>query len=313
MTRPLRLDHADATWHVTARGNERKPIFRDVEDYLGFLDLLGVVVRRFRWSLNAYVLMPNHYHLLLATPAPTLSPGMRQLGGVYTQRFNRRWSRCGHLFQGRFFSVHVERESHLLELTRYLSLNPVRGGLVVDPKDWRWGSYRAMAGLEPAPAFLETGWVRELFRSRRGGAGRAFAAFVAEKSDYDPWSQVRHQVYLGSDAFCSERLDQARAEGTKSGIAARQTRGLIADAAVIRQRVLAGRAVAALEPRERNLFAVLLRDEALATYADIGSAIDLTAEGARSAIGQTRKLLAVDSRVRSELAGMRARLGTNGP
>ena len=309
MTRPLRLDHADATWHVTARGNERKPVFRDDEDYLGFLDLLGAVVRRFRWDLHAYVLMPNHYHLLLATPVPTLSLGMRQLGGVYTQRFNRRWSRCGHLFQGRFFSVHVERDSHLLELTRYLSLNPVRAGLVRDPADWRWSSYRATAGLEAPPTFLETGWVRELFRSRRKGAGRAFAAFVAERNDYDPWSQVRHQVYLGSDSFCSERLDQARTEDSRSGIPARQTRGLIADAAAIRQKVLGDRTVATLGTRERNLFAILLRDQALATYAEVGNAVDLTAEGARSAIAATRKLLAADSRVRSELAGMRVRLG----
>jgi putative transposase len=311
MTRPLRLDHADAIWHVTARGNERKPIYRDDADYSGFLDVLSAVVRRFRWDLHAYVLMPNHYHLLLETPAPTLSQGMRQLGGVYTQRFNRRWSRCGHLFQGRFFSVHVERETHLLALTRYLSLNPVRAGLVRDPAEWRWSSYRAMAGLEPSPAFLETAWVRELFRSRRKGAARAFVEFVAEKNDYDPWSQVRHQVYLGSDTFCSERLDQARAEGPRAGIAARQMRGLIADAAAIRQRVVGGRAVAVLGLRERNLLGLLLRDEALATYTEIGDAIDLTAEGARSAISQTRKLLKADSRARSELDVMKARLGPN--
>lgn len=311
MTRPLRLDHADAIWHVTARGNERKPIYRDDADYAGFLDVLSAVARRFRWDLHAYVLMPNHYHLLLGTPAPTLSQGMRQLGGVYTQRFNRRWSRCGHLFQGRFFSVHVERETHLLELARYLALNPVRAGLVREPAEWRWSTYRAMAGLEPSPAFVETAWVRELFRSRRKGAGRAFAEFVAEKNDYDPWSQVRHQVYLGSDAFCSERLDQARAEGPRAGIAARQMRGLIADATAIRQRAVGGRAVAELGLRERNLLALLLRDEVLATYTEIGDVLDLTAEGARSAISQTRKLLEVDSRARSELDVMKVRLGPN--
>ena len=135
MTRPLRLDHADATWHVTARGNERKPVFRDDEDYLGFLDLLGAVVRRFRWDLHAYVLMPNHYHLLLATPVPTLSLGMRQLGGVYTQRFNRRWSRCGHLFQGRFKAVLVDRDNYLVALCRYGERNPVAAGLVPRPED----------------------------------------------------------------------------------------------------------------------------------------------------------------------------------
>jgi putative transposase len=312
VTRPLRLDHAaDATWHVTARGNERKAIYRDEGDYAGFLEVLGAVVRRFGWRLHAYVLMPNHYHLLVTSSAPALSRGMQQLGGTYSQRFNRRWSRCGHVFQGRFFSVHLERETHLLELTRYLALNPVRAGLVPDPTDWRWSSYRATAGLEPTPTFLETAWVRDLFRSRREPASRAFSRFVAEKNGYDPWSQVRHQVYLGSDAFCEERLEEARSGRIGTGVAAKQTRGLVADAAAIRQRVLGGRSISDLGLRERNLFAVLLRDDVLATYAEVGDAIGLTAEGARSAISQTRKRLESDSRAGSELAGMRARFGAH--
>lgn len=311
MTRPLRLDYADATWHVTARGNERKPIFRDEKDYAGFLEVLGMVVARFRWDLHSFVLMPNHYHLLLATPAPTLSQGMRQLGGVYSQRFNRRWSRCGHLFQGRFFSVHVERDTHLLELSRYLALNPVRAGLVRSPSEWRWGSFRALAGLEPPPEFLEMTWIRELFRSRRKSSGRAFEEFVAESNDYDPWSQIRHQVYLGSEAFCSERLGQARDVPRKNGVAVCQSRGLIADAAVVRKRMLAGRAARDLGIRERNLFALLLRDEAVATFTDIGAAIDLSPDGARAAVAQARKLIQVNALARNELAGLKARLGTN--
>lgn len=313
MTRPLRLDHADATWHVTARGNERKTIYRDDEDCNGFLEVLGAVVEKFRWDLHAYVLMPNHYHLVLSTPAPTLSRGMRQLGGVYSQRFNRRWSRCGHLFQGRFFSLHVERNAHLLELTRYLALNPVRAGLVRDPAEWRWGSYRATAGLEAQPPFLETAWVRELFRSRRLGAGRAFAEFVAEKNEYDPWSQVRHQVYLGGDAFCTERLEQARVADRKTGIAARQTRGVVADPEALRRKALGARTATALGPRERQLLSVVLRDETLATYAEIGRATGLTAEGTRSAIGRARKLLAVDPGARRELAALKARLAPSRP
>ena len=293
---------------MTARGNERKAIYRDEQDCTAFLDVLGAVVARYKWALYAYVLMPNHYHLLLQTPVPTLSRGMRQLGGAYTQRFNRRWSRCGHLFQGRFFSVHVERETHLLELTRYMSLNPVRAGLVRNPADWRWGSFRSTAGLEPPPPFLEATWIRQQFRSRRKPAGRAFAEFVAERNDYEPWSQVRHQVYLGSEAFCSERLDQARTECAKTGVPARQVRGSVLDAPEIRMRMLGGRDIRALGRRERNLIAFLLREEALSTFPEIGAAICLTAEGARSALSQTRRLLAVDSRARSELIDLRARL-----
>ena len=186
MARPLRLDYPGALWHVTARGNERKPIFRDSEDCAAFVDVLGRTVARYRWRLHAFVLMPNHYHLLVETPVATLSRGMRQLGGVYTQRFNRRWSRCGHLFQGRFFSLHVERESHLLELARYIALNPIRAGLAKSAAEWRWGSYRALAGLEPAAPFLETRWIREAFGSRRQAAELAFAEFVDPSNSYEP-------------------------------------------------------------------------------------------------------------------------------
>ena len=128
MARPLRLDHAGAVWHLTSRGNERREIFREDEDRERFLRILAGVVKRFRWRVHAYVLMGNHYHLLVDTPEPTLSRGMKHLNGVYTQNFNRRHRRVGHLLQGRFKAILVERESHLLELTRYVVLNPVRPG-----------------------------------------------------------------------------------------------------------------------------------------------------------------------------------------
>ena len=312
MARPLRLDHADALWHVTARGNERKAIYRDEKDFGQFVETLGEVVARYRWSLFAFVLMPNHYHLLLGTPLPTLSRGMRQLGSVYSQRFNRRWSRSGHLFQGRFFSLHVERESHLLELTRYMALNPVRADLVAEPAQWRWGSYRSAAGLEPAPGFLDSSWLREVFRSRRQSAARAFAEFVAAKNDYDPWGQVRHQVYLGSEAFCAERLEQARGPGRREGIAARQARGFAADVDTLRRRILGGRDPGEMTVRERNFHAHLLRTETLASYAEIGAVIGLTAAGARSAVASATKLLATDPEARRESSLLRASLTKNG-
>ena len=305
MARPIRLDYSGALWHVTARGNERKPIYRDSEDCTAFVDVLGRTVARYRWQLHAFVLMPNHYHLLVETPVATLSRGMRQLGGVYTQRFNRRWSRCGHLFQGRFFSLHVERESHLLELARYISLNPVRAGLATRAAEWRWGSYRALAGLEAAPPFLATRWLGETFRSRRQAATQAFAEFVERPNDYEPWSRVRHQVYLGGEEFCEERLGQARKEREKSGIAAKQVRGIAADPDVFRERLLGVRVLRPNDPRRRNLVGLLLRDESLATWAEVGRAIGLTAEGARTAVTAVRAALAGDARLRHELGELR--------
>lgn len=310
MARPLRLDHADATWHVTARGNERKAIYRDEEDYAAFLDVLAVVVARYRWELFAYVLMPNHYHLLLSTPLPTLSRGMKQLGGVYSQRFNRRWSRAGHLFQGRFFSLHVERESHLLELTRYMAMNPVRARIVDEPSKWRWGSYRSAAGLEPAPAFLETTWLEDAFGSRRSSATAAFARFVAARNDYEPWTQVRHQVYLGSEAFCARRLGEARGRKTGTGIPARQVRGFAADPAVLESRFLADRDPTEISARERNFFAWLLRNEALATWPQVGAVVGLSADGARTAVRVAERLLSDDDDARREFEELRSRLVT---
>ena len=147
MSRPLRLEYPGAIWHVTSRGNERKAIFADDDDREKFLEILGQAVVWADWRLHAYVLMGNHYHLLVETPEPTLSRGMRQLNGVYTQHYNRRHKRSGHLFQGRFKGILTEKESHLSELIRYVVLNPVRAKLCANAKDWRWSSYRATAGM----------------------------------------------------------------------------------------------------------------------------------------------------------------------
>ncbi len=291
MARPLRLEHAGALWHVTSRGNERKTVFRDEGDYEAFLELLAAVVRRFDWELHTFVLMPNHYHLVLTTPSPTLSRGMRQLGGVYTQRFNRRWTRSGHLFQGRFFSLHVEREAHLLELLRYTALNPVRAGLVADPAEWRWGGYRSLAGFEPVPGFLDDGFVREHFCSRRGPAARAFRAFVLSARSYDPWSQVANQVFLGGEGFCAARSEEARELQRTTGIPVRQIEARPIEPRAAWERLWAKSGGADVPLAERDIGCVLLRDSLLATYREIGECIGLTAWGARSAVDRGRRLL----------------------
>ncbi len=151
MARPLRLEFPGAVFHVTSRGNERKPIFRCDADRLMFVALLGEAVRRFDWMIHAYVLMSTHFHLVIETPRETLSEGMHWLNGTYAQWFNRKYKRVGHLLQGRFSSFLIEKESYLAEVMRYVVLNPVRAKMVERPEDHCWSSYRAMAGLEPAP------------------------------------------------------------------------------------------------------------------------------------------------------------------
>jgi REP element-mobilizing transposase RayT len=155
MARPLRLEFPGAVYHLTSRGNARQKIFFTDADRELFLSTLSGVVRRYHWICHAYCLMANHYHLLIETPKANLSIGMRQLNGIYTQSFNRRHHRVGHLFQGRFKAIVVEKEAHLLELCRYVVLNPVRVKGGASARSWKWSSYRATAGRSSVPRVFE--------------------------------------------------------------------------------------------------------------------------------------------------------------
>lgn len=202
MARPLRLEYPGACYHITSRGNAKQAIFRDDVDREAFLALVGSTTRQFAWEVYAYCLMGNHYHLLAVTPKPNLSRGMKQLNGLYTQRFNRRHGRVGHLFQGRFGAILVERETYLLELVRYISLNPVRGRIVSTPEDWRWSSHRAHSALASAPGWLCVEAILERFGADPMQAPLRYRSFVDAGSGLaGPWAQVRGQVLLGSDAF----------------------------------------------------------------------------------------------------------------
>ena len=147
MSRPLRIQFPGALYHLTSRGNRQEDIYLGNFDRERFLVVLAEVCNRFNWGCHSYCLMSNHYHLLIETPEGNLSQGMRQLNGVYTQCFNRRHKRVGHVFQGRYKSILVQENSYLLELARYIVLNPVRANMVGCPSDWPWSSYRATAGL----------------------------------------------------------------------------------------------------------------------------------------------------------------------
>jgi REP element-mobilizing transposase RayT len=154
-------------YHATARGNDRDTIFRDEFDYLDFIRGLAKVVGRYGWRCHSFCLLPNHYHLLIETPEPNLGNGMHLLNGRYARRFNSRHGRVGHLFQGPYRAELVARDEHLLEVCRYIALNPVRAGLVRDSSAWRWGSYSRLH------SFVELDTMRALFDS-----DREFRAFV---------------------------------------------------------------------------------------------------------------------------------------
>lgn len=206
MSRPLRVEFEGALYHVTSRGNARQAIYLSDADHGAFLTLLSRVIDRTGWILHAYCLMPNHFHLLLETPCANLSDGMRQLNGSYTQLFNRRHNRVGHLFQGRYKALLVEKASYLMELIRYVVLNPVRAGLVKAPWEWKWSSYRATAGRTPAPPWLHTKWILDCFKTSAASAREAYEAFVAAglEQDFVLKENVVQQIYLGSEHFVDE-------------------------------------------------------------------------------------------------------------
>jgi REP element-mobilizing transposase RayT len=205
MARPLRIEFAGALYHITARGNARQDIYLTDDDCHQFLEILQCACDRYQWLCHAYCLMSNHYHLLIETQAPTLSKGMKYINGTYTQAFNRGHNRVGHVFQGRFKGILIDKDSYLLELARYIVLNPVRARMVRTAEDWLWSSYRATAGQAKAHALLTTDWVLGNFGRKRKIAQEKYRAFVQEgKNQPSPWESLKNQIYLGSDNFVED-------------------------------------------------------------------------------------------------------------
>ena len=209
MARPLRLEFAHALYHVTSRGDRREDIYLDDADREAWLAVLAQVCKRFNWTVHAYCLMSNHYHLLVETPDANLSAGMRQLNGVYTQHVNRRHGRVGHVYQGRFKAIIVQKDAYLMELARYVVLNPVRASMVADAKDWPWSSYVAMMAPAnmPRPDWLAVDKLLAFFSSQgqpanRQRAQQRYADYVRAGVGLPPiWDDLKNQIYLGSDAF----------------------------------------------------------------------------------------------------------------
>jgi REP element-mobilizing transposase RayT len=202
MARPLRIEYPGAVYHLTSRGNEGRAIFTGDQDREGFLDLLHRVNRRYHWLCHAYCLMENHYHLLIETPEGNLSLGMRQLNGVYTQTFNRRHDRVGHLFQGRYKAVLIQKDSHLVEACRYIVLNPVRAKLVKRAEEWKWSSYRATAGRSQPHPCLTTNWIVGQLGDTKEGGEREYRRFVQEGIHQESiWKGVKGQSILGGEGF----------------------------------------------------------------------------------------------------------------
>ena len=217
MSRPLRIEFPGAVYHVTSRGDRREAIFEDDVDRSALLEVLAQALDRFEACALAWCLMGNHYHFVIHTQQANLSLLMRHINGVYTQRFNKRHNKVGHLFQGRFKAVLVDKDSYMLEVCRYVDLNPVRAGMVDEPGDWPWSSYLAHSGQASPPAWLDTSaiWGYLLGSDVKNAADAKqaadmYKALVTAGRDVKLWDEaLRQQVFLGDEHFVQRMQDLA--------------------------------------------------------------------------------------------------------
>jgi len=202
MGRPLRITFAGAHYHVTSRGNEQKDIFKSRRDREQFLSYLESSVTRYGARIHAYCLMTNHYHLLLETPEGNLPEIMRHINGAYTNYYNTKRKRAGHLFQGRYKAILIEADEYLMELSRYIHLNPVRCALTDKPEAHPWSSYMDYIGARPAPSWLCTDSVKQHFGN--GERYRHFVEDVLGEEHESPLQQTMASTLLGSQPFVQE-------------------------------------------------------------------------------------------------------------
>ena len=270
MARALRIQYPGAVYHITSRGNAREAIYYGEKDKIRFLQFLAKVVKQYGWFCHAYCLMTNHYHLLVETPQPNLSRGMKRLNSQYSLIFNKRHRRVGHVLQGRYRSIVVEKHSYLLELSRYIVLNPVKAHMVESPEEWIWSSYRGTAGIiEPAPP-LTVDWILSQFSSRKRTARKMYQEFVRQGYECSsPWENLEGDMFLGEPGF---------AQGVRQMLEERST----AVAVPKRQRSAGRPSLSCLFPEgvgqnrpERNHKIIEAFDHHLYTQSEIGEQLNL--------------------------------------
>jgi len=224
MGRPLRIEYPGALYHITSRGNEKKSIFLDVTDREKFLHILKEYHTRHGILIHAYVLMDNHYHLLLETPRGNLLKVMHGINGGYTGYFNRKYQRVGHLFQGRYRALLVDKDQYLLPLSRYIHLNPVRARIVNRPEEFSYGSYRGYIGKKGREDWVEYDWVLSQFACNRKRGEVNYRKYVNEavQRSENPLRNIFGQTLLGGEGFIKRVRDFLRGKPLPLEIIARK-------------------------------------------------------------------------------------------
>lgn len=231
MARPLRIEYEGALYHVTSRGNEKRKVFFSRKDYEKFKEYLANAIEKFGFVLHGYVLMTNHYHLIIETPEKNLSKIMHYVNSSYTTYTNVKRKRNGHLFQGRFKAIVVDRDSYLLELSRYLHLNPVRANMAEKPEDYPYSSYGCFAA-STGDKLVTTRTILEMISSNPAMAREKYISFVESAMGEEiesPFKKVYGGIILGNVNFVKGVLgkiedDQLEKEETSNRRSLRASR-----------------------------------------------------------------------------------------
>ncbi|MBI5242147.1 MAG: transposase [Elusimicrobia bacterium] len=306
MARPLRLEFPGAFYHVFARGNEKRTIFADAEDFSFFLQLLSLAHQRFGFILHAYVLMPNHYHLLLKTPQAALSRGIHLINGLYGQHFNQRHERVGHIFQGRFKALLVDSNAYWMTLSRYIHQNPVRTGLASQPWEYPWSSCPHFLGIRPAPEWLDINTTMRVFGTEPTKSREAFAQFTAARATDDPWGNAVGQTYWGSKEFVLKMKKVTASQLGEEHSRARLLRLRPEEPAILQAVASVFDKSDPVIPWRRGSFsgkvaALLLHERAGLRLAEIGARFGLRKHAVNKAITRFKETLRDDANLRNRV------------
>lgn len=308
MARAPRVHFPGALYHVLVRGNQRQATFRDAGDYSKYQERLAHYQKRYGFLLHAYVLMPNHVHLLIEIGSVPLSRVMQGLQFTYTQYFNKKYKTVGHVFQGRYKAILCEREAYLLELARYIHLNPVRAKLVKRPEMYRWSSYLAYLGRREEPMIC-TDFVLHQFGSKPSVARMAFQGFVGERlgeGSREELYRLKAQTFLGSDEFVEKLQEPSKEEKALYQISLEEIIKAVCQDFKVKEDDLGKRHRGRKEAEVRHVIGFLAKELAGFSYRDVGERFGREAISFGMGVRRVETRMEQDPRFRKRLENLRA-------
>lgn len=302
MPRTARVQFEGATYHILNRGNNRESIFINEADYLLYLQLLERYCEEFNVLLYAYVLMPNHLHLLLETPSGSIVDFMRSLNTCYTMRFNRKNGRIGHVFQGRYKSFIVDKDNYLLELSRYIHLNPVRAGIVKDPKDYRWSSYRDYVG--ESDGIVRKEFILSQFSPNEKKSFSAYNTFVMaaiESGDLRGDFVIRKQQFVGSEDFVERIIGPDTRKPCSTKVSIHDVIQAICHHFNISENVILSHTIRQKDRIYRDLIIYLTRRLTSLKLKEIGSFFGIKQPATSLSIRKVENLMEYDEKIKGDI------------